>query len=89
MLQTLSELGVRSLMVEGGASVIKSFFTGVSNPSGNFVDTVIVTVAPVFVGQQGIGYDLDLQISSGLQHVHSEILGKDAVLVLKSHGSYI
>ncbi|KDQ31211.1 hypothetical protein PLEOSDRAFT_1014657, partial [Pleurotus ostreatus PC15] len=58
MLQTLSELGVRSLMVEGGASVIKSFFTGVSNPSGNFVDTVIVTVAPVFVGQQGIGYDL-------------------------------
>lgn len=48
-------------MVEGGASVIKSFFTGVSNPSGNFVDAVIVTVAPVFVGQQGVGYDLNLQ----------------------------
>ncbi|KAG9222404.1 hypothetical protein CCMSSC00406_0002739 [Pleurotus cornucopiae] len=87
MLRTLSELGVRSLMVEGGASVIKSFFTGVSNPSGNFVDAVIVTVAPVFVGQQGIGYDLNLQSSSGLQHVHSEILGKDAVLMLRSDGS--
>ncbi|KAF9502247.1 bacterial bifunctional deaminase-reductase [Pleurotus eryngii] len=87
VLKTLSELGVRSLMVEGGASVIKSFFRGVSNPSGNFVDAVIVTVAPVFVGQQGIRYDLNLQSSSELQHVHSEILGKDAVLMLKSHGS--
>ncbi|KAF4606321.1 2,5-diamino-6-(ribosylamino)-4(3H)-pyrimidinone 5'-phosphate reductase [Pleurotus pulmonarius] len=104
MLRTLSELGIRSLMVEGGASVIKSFFTGVSNTSGDFVDAVIVTVAPVFVGQQGVGYDLDLQNvrrsislsfsfrlscfqSSGVQHVHSEVLGKDAVLMLKSHPS--
>ncbi|KAL4258169.1 2,5-diamino-6-ribosylamino-4(3H)-pyrimidinone 5'-phosphate reductase [Pleurotus pulmonarius] len=87
MLRMLSELGIRSLMVEGGASVIKSFFTGVSNTSGDFVDAVIVTVAPVFVGQQGVGYDLDLQNSSGVQHVHSEVLGKDAVLMLKSHPS--
>jgi riboflavin biosynthesis pyrimidine reductase len=45
-------------MVEGGAQVIGSFFEIASSP-GSLVDRVIVTVAPTFVGQDGIGYGLE------------------------------
>lgn len=41
-------------MVEGGATVIQSFLTE------SLVDTVIVTVAPIFVGADGVGYDSGL-----------------------------
>lgn len=39
----------RSLMVEGGASVISSFLA-----TPGLVDLVIVTVAPVLVGDEGV-----------------------------------
>jgi hypothetical protein len=41
---------ITHLMVEGGAKVISSFLTSPKN----VVDLVIVTVAPVFVGNDGI-----------------------------------
>ena len=54
-------------MVEGGASVIGSFLAAASSPQStkngaqrSIVDTVIVTVAPTFVGDDGIGYGIGL-----------------------------
>ncbi|PBL02886.1 bacterial bifunctional deaminase-reductase [Armillaria gallica] len=55
VLQTLHELGVQSLMVEGGARVIGSFLA-----ERDSVDTVIITIAPKFVGSQGVGYGVDI-----------------------------
>ena len=47
-------------MVEGGAQIIQAFLAGGQiNGEGEsepIVDTVIVTVAPTFVGMQGVGY---------------------------------
>lgn len=48
---SLSAIGVRTLMVEGGASVIASFL------NSGFVDRLIVTVSPTLVGN-GVGYDV-------------------------------
>jgi riboflavin biosynthesis pyrimidine reductase len=45
--------GIRSLMVEGGAQVIDSFL---ARPS--LVHRVIITIAPIFVGQAGVGYGI-------------------------------
>lgn len=42
------ELGGGSLMVEGGASIISSFL------DSGLVDLVIITIAPIFVGE-GVG----------------------------------
>lgn len=44
LLGKLYEMGVRSLMVEGGAQVITSFL------AGRLADLAVVTVAPVFLG---------------------------------------
>jgi riboflavin-specific deaminase-like protein len=44
MLRTLGSLGVRSLMVEGGAEVITNFLRA------NLVDRAAVTISPRFVG---------------------------------------
>jgi 3,4-dihydroxy 2-butanone 4-phosphate synthase/GTP cyclohydrolase II len=44
MLERLRELGIKSLMVEGGARIITSFL------SERLVNHMILTVAPVFVG---------------------------------------
>jgi 3,4-dihydroxy 2-butanone 4-phosphate synthase/GTP cyclohydrolase II len=44
LLRKLAELGICSLMVEGGARTITSFL------SQGLVDQVVITVAPVFVG---------------------------------------
>ena len=52
VLSTLRDLGIQSLMVEGGAQVIRSFF------AESVVDVLIVTIAPIFVGADGVGYDL-------------------------------
>jgi riboflavin biosynthesis pyrimidine reductase len=54
----LSELGIHSLMVEGGASIIQQFLATSCPPSTSqdkedhwkpLVDRVIVTIAPVFI----------------------------------------
>lgn len=54
-------------MVEGGASVIGSFLaeaSSIQNTTSNMrqsiIDTVIVTVAPTFVGDDGVGYGIGL-----------------------------
>ncbi|ESK92678.1 riboflavin-specific deaminase [Moniliophthora roreri MCA 2997] len=55
VLEYLHEHQIRSLMVEGGARVIRSFFAEES-----MVDTIIVTIAPTFVGDEGVGYNVGL-----------------------------
>jgi 2,5-diamino-6-(ribosylamino)-4(3H)-pyrimidinone 5'-phosphate reductase len=46
----LHHLGIRRVMIEGGARVIQELLT-MSTP---IVDLLIVTIAPVYVGEQGI-----------------------------------
>jgi 2,5-diamino-6-(ribosylamino)-4(3H)-pyrimidinone 5'-phosphate reductase len=63
LLRKLRSFDIHSVMVEGGASVIGSFLAEVSISGeggglSNVVDTVIVTVAPTFVGDDGVGYGI-------------------------------
>jgi hypothetical protein len=50
-------------MVEGGASVIGSFLSEASQSDKrrSVIDIIIVTVAPTFVGDGGIGYGAGLR----------------------------
>jgi len=88
LLKTLCTLGIRSLMVEGGAQIIKSFLSASKPTPSNthgLVDTIIITVAPVLVGDEGIGYSGDLIGSEvpNLEHLKTEVFGKDVVMALK------
>ena len=62
LLEVLGGLGVRSLMVEGGARVIRSFLHAARGSGGRggederAVDALVVTVAPTVVGDAGVGY---------------------------------
>jgi len=50
-------------MVEGGARVIKSFFAQEfsSSASQGVIDSIVVTVAPTFVGHNGVGYNITFE----------------------------
>ncbi|KAL1749272.1 dihydrofolate reductase-like domain-containing protein [Schizophyllum fasciatum] len=82
VLRCLYERGVRSLMVEGGAGVIKSFLN-----EGGVVDTLILTVAPTLVGEDGVGYGLKLSEAGGrFRHASTQVVGVDTVFVLGPRG---
>ncbi len=51
ILQSLSEEGLRSIMIEGGGQVINSLL---ERPNNELVDSVIVTIAPTWLGQGGV-----------------------------------
>ncbi len=78
LLQKLSELGINSLMVEGGAAIISSFL------SARLVDRLVLTIAPMLVGglnavephQEGSGSSLPR-----LFHTRYQRLGNDIVLL--------
>ena len=74
MLHALHSLGIRTLMVEGGAQIIDSF------ARSGLVDRLVVTVAPVVVGPQGIGYTLDPSSLAKLSFQASEGIGIDHVI---------
>lgn len=78
VLRTLRENGIRSVMVEGGARVIQSFLA-----SRRLVDSMIVTIAPVFLGRDSVGYGGSLEDAPGLKYVNTEVLGRDTVVGLK------
>jgi 2,5-diamino-6-(ribosylamino)-4(3H)-pyrimidinone 5'-phosphate reductase len=78
VLHALHSLGVRRLMVEGGAQIIDAF------ARSGLVDCLVVTVAPVIVGPQGIGYALDPASLAGLSFQTSERLGIDHVISFRS-----
>jgi len=76
-LDLLYEMGIRSVMVEGGAQIITSFF------SKRVVDRVVLTVSPVILGGQRavsgtVGEGLFDTLR--LQFVSYRWLGKDLVL---------
>lgn len=98
MLRLLRQRGIRSIMVEGGASVIRSFLAasipaksehsqdaGTEHANASVVDTLIITVSPVLVGKDGVSYGSDLSARElpGLQHIKTELFGRDAVTALK------
>lgn len=51
VLGLLAREGVGSVMVEGGGEVINSLL---APPANRFVDSVIVTIAPTWLGQGGV-----------------------------------
>ncbi|KAI0699384.1 bacterial bifunctional deaminase-reductase [Cerioporus squamosus] len=96
LLTALHELGVRSVMVEGGARVIRSFLSaargdpparGSSDGPGDrrMVDALVVTVAPTLVGEAGVGYGSGLlaDVLPKFEHVRTETFGPDAVMALR------
>ncbi|KAJ3976934.1 dihydrofolate reductase-like domain-containing protein [Lentinula raphanica] len=88
VLQTLHRLGILSVMVEGGAQIIRSFLSQIAAESTNsFVDTVIITVAPVFVGEDGISYNSVsgseyIFKASKMKHASTALFGQDTVVGL-------
>jgi 3,4-dihydroxy 2-butanone 4-phosphate synthase/GTP cyclohydrolase II len=73
LLDCLSELGIRSLMVEGGASVIASFL------AQGLADRMLVTIAPIIVG----GLHMDegrLPNPAYVKNTGFERLGEDLVV---------
>ncbi|RDB28834.1 2,5-diamino-6-ribosylamino-4(3H)-pyrimidinone 5'-phosphate reductase [Hypsizygus marmoreus] len=83
ILRTLYQRGIRTLMVEGGARIIGSFFAEFA--SGRMViDTIIVTVSPTFVGVEGTGYGVQLHSGKtpAFDHVKTDLVGRDAVMAM-------
>ncbi|KAI0673677.1 bacterial bifunctional deaminase-reductase [Trametes maxima] len=99
VLAALRQRGIRSLMVEGGARVIRSFLsaTHASAKAGSeVVDALVITVAPTLVGSAGVGYGAELHADTSaewliqgctklptFQHVRTEVFGPDTVMALK------
>lgn len=91
VLEGLFNQGIRSLMVEGGATVINSFLEcaqqwhGLTVPS--LVDIIIITTAPVFVGDGGVEYKVGCAERVGevptLQHIRTALMGKDTVTAVR------
>lgn len=86
----LRSLDVRSVMVEGGASIIDQFlsttFTDEAGRQRYLADCVIVTVAPANIGNEGVGYGSGkgLQaIRSSFKEKHTEKCGKDSIVVFQ------
>lgn len=52
VLAELQKLGIKSLMVEGGAQVINDLLR--LQEQERFVDSLIVTIGPVFLGLAGV-----------------------------------
>ncbi|KPV78690.1 uncharacterized protein RHOBADRAFT_41233 [Rhodotorula graminis WP1] len=79
-----SHLLGRSLMVEGGARIIASCLAA---PPPGIVDLVIVTVAPVLVGEDGVSAVAPRKAGQGapprLEHVRTELFGQDSVVVVR------
>ncbi|POY73902.1 hypothetical protein BMF94_3073 [Rhodotorula taiwanensis] len=78
----------RSLMVEGGASVLSSFLSAtVPAPSATptdervpLVDLVIVTVAPTLIGREGVAIPwLAADSIPRLEPIRTEVVGNDTV----------
>lgn len=61
----LTRLGLRSVMIEGGSMIISSFLHAQPRTDGTpIVDSVVVTVAPMFIGD-GVGVVPQVSTCSG------------------------
>lgn len=83
ILGLLAAHGVRSVMIEGGGSVIRGLL---EKKNQKYVSSVVVTVAPTYLGQGGVGV---APTRSGVENeAHfSDItwlsIGRDAVMTAK------
>ncbi len=78
LLVKLTEMGIRSLMVEGGAAIISSFL------SAHLVDRLVLTIAPMLVG--GLNAVAREPDSNGIAlprlfRTHYQKLGNDIILL--------
>ncbi|KAF9972027.1 2,5-diamino-6-(ribosylamino)-4(3H)-pyrimidinone 5'-phosphate reductase [Actinomortierella ambigua] len=78
VLTILLQRNIRSLMVEGGANVIRSFL------ESGLVDLTIITIAPTFVGENGVSVIGSAQGLPQLENPTYHTLGRDVVLVAKA-----
>ncbi|KAF9225558.1 bacterial bifunctional deaminase-reductase, partial [Gyrodon lividus] len=93
LLRKLYGQDIRSVMVEGGATVIRAFLNQASEPrdigTSPVVDTLIVTVAPMLVGDDGVGYKVGFSgdelnsLIPKFTHVRTELMGKDTIIAGK------
>ena len=68
LLKVLYNSGIRTLMVEGGATIIDTFLAESARAEPNpIIDTLIITIAPTLVGDEGVGYGTTDQVSLGLR----------------------
>ena len=76
LLGRLTEMGIESLMVEGGAQVITSFLRH------RLVDQLVLTMAPVYIGGMQAVWPLQLSPSNPprLENVEWQMCGSDLVL---------
>ncbi|KIK46236.1 hypothetical protein CY34DRAFT_774760 [Suillus luteus UH-Slu-Lm8-n1] len=84
LLKVLYNLGIKTLMVEGGATIIGSFLAEPARTEPNaIIDTLIITIAPTLVGNDGIGYGEKLSATQipSLKHIRTEVMGQDVVIV--------
>ncbi|KAK9239865.1 dihydrofolate reductase-like domain-containing protein [Lipomyces kononenkoae] len=83
ILKSLKQLGLRSLMVEGGAQVINDLLcTTVQDVNGTKfspVDVVIITIAPVYLGKNGVEVSPTTAIDK-LYDIKWEQFGRDIVI---------
>ena len=75
LLERLYHLGIHSVMVEGGGTVIGSFL------GSGLVDAVVITVAPVFVGGYQPALDVLADQPLRLYQPSWHTVGTDSVLV--------
>jgi GTP cyclohydrolase II len=74
MLERLGKLGIKSLMVEGGARIITSFLCE------RLVNHIVLTVAPIFVGgMRGVRRLGQSDCHPQLSNVHHQPVGQDMV----------
>jgi 2,5-diamino-6-(ribosylamino)-4(3H)-pyrimidinone 5'-phosphate reductase len=74
ILSILSARGIKSIMVEGGASVINDVL------SKGLADVIIVTIAPVIIGEDGVGILPILEEPEWLVDTAIKAVGKDMVI---------
>ena len=81
ILAELYARGIRSVMVEGGGTVINSLLSAVND---KLVDSVIITVAPIWLGEGGVLVNPTRASRSSpacrLKDVKWHQFGEDAVL---------
>jgi 2,5-diamino-6-(ribosylamino)-4(3H)-pyrimidinone 5'-phosphate reductase len=76
ILSTLYGRGIKSIMIEGGASVINDVL------AQRLADVVIITIAPVFLGHDGVGIGPKLHDNQPqwLKDTQTMFVGQDIVI---------
>ncbi|KAG0298421.1 2,5-diamino-6-(ribosylamino)-4(3H)-pyrimidinone 5'-phosphate reductase [Linnemannia gamsii] len=77
LLSTLWENKIRSVMVEGGASVISSFL------KSGLVASFLLTIAPVYVGKDGVSAVEDAEAAPEFDGISYHALGRDVMMVAR------